>query len=184
MNYYPPLEWQEYIEELDGFPGYYLTDHGRVFSYTPATGYVELSQRLHRGYMRFNVMKDGKTSTLYTHRAVALQWISSSPGLVVNHKDEDKTNNYLDNLEWVTPKQNVNYGTGRARATISRKKFGSTEVLQLDLDGKLIKEWKSAAEIARTHHYRYHTICEAIQNYPCEFNGYLWRRKDIRKSST
>ena len=177
------LRWREDIEELEGFPGYYLTDQGRVFSYTPHTGYTELKQRMHKGYKRFNVVKDGKTSTLYTHRAVAHQWLPSSKGLVVNHKDEDKTNNRLDNLEWVTITQNRNYGTGVARSIVSRKKFTSTEVLQLDLDGKLVKEWKSAAEIARVNHYRYNTVCGVIQDYPCEFKGYLWKRKTLKSSS-
>lgn len=35
--------------------------------------------------------------------------------LQVNHKDENKHNNCLDNLEWLTPKENVNYGTGIAK---------------------------------------------------------------------
>ena len=181
MNYYPPLEWQEYIEELEGFPDYYLTDHGRVFHWTEVSGYVELSQRLHRGYLRVNVSKDGETVTLSVHRLVAETWLGKPKGLWVNHKDEDKTNNRLDNLEWVTITQNRNYGTGVARSIVSRKKFTSTEVLQLDLDGNVIKEWSSAKAIHLGMHIRYNTIKWAIQTYPLECNGYLWVRKDLYK---
>lgn len=175
------LRWREDIEELEGYPGYYLTDQGRVFSYTPHTGYRELKQRIHKGYMRFNVVKDGKTSTLYTHRAVANQWLPSRPGLMVNHKDEDKTNNRLDNLEWVTASKNRTHGTAIARTTAARKKYKSTKVLQLDLDGNVIKEWSSAKAIHLGMHIRYNTIKWAIQAYPLECNGYLWVRKDLYK---
>ena len=175
------LRWREDIEELEGFPDYYLTDQGRVFSYTPHTGYKELKQRMHKGYMRFNVVKGGKTSTLYTHRAVANQWLPSRPGLMVNHKDEDKTNNRLDNLEWVTASQNRTHGTAIARSTAYRKKYKSNKVLQLTTEGKLVKEWNSAMDIQRSLSIGYPTIIWAIQSYPLECNGYLWVRKGLYK---
>lgn len=181
MNYYPPLEWQEYIEEMEDYPDYFLTDHGRVFHWTEASGYVELSQRLHRGYLRVNVSKNGETVTLSVHRLVAETWLGKPKGLWVNHIDEDKTNNKLSNLEWVTASQNRTHGTSIARSTATRKKYRSTKVLQLTTEGKLVKEWNSAKDIHKALSIRYGTIKWAIQSYPLECNGYLWVRKDLYK---
>lgn len=62
----------------------------------------------------------------------------------VNHKDEDKLNNCVDNLEWCDAKYNVNYGTGKYRKTLSRR----IPVLQFTLDGVFIREHDSATEAA------------------------------------
>ena len=62
----------------------------------------------HRGYQIINVMVNGKRIGLGVHTAIAMAFCSGfSPDLQVNHKDGNKTNNQADNLEWVTPKENV-----------------------------------------------------------------------------
>ena len=65
-----------------------------------------------RGYQNVILCKNGKTKTFTMHRLVAIAFLYNSDNLPeVNHKDEDKTNNCVDNLEWCTAKYNVNYGT-------------------------------------------------------------------------
>ena len=69
-----------------------------------------------RGYLRTVLKKDNKESSKYIHRLVAEAFILNVDGLpAVNHKDEDKTNNSVDNLEWCTAKYNNNYGTKNER---------------------------------------------------------------------
>jgi hypothetical protein len=68
----------------------------------------------------------------------------------VNHKDECKTNNELDNLEWCTQKYNVNYGVG----SIAR----NSKVLQFDLNGCLIKEWDSMKQAEEKIGIKYQSI--------------------------
>ena len=67
----------------------------------------------------------------------------------VNHKDEDKSNNCVSNLEWITPKDNCNYGTRNRKVALSKNK----PVLQLSLEGDLIREWESAHEVERVLGY-------------------------------
>ena len=63
------------------------------------------------GYVGLRLCKDGKGENVYIHRLVAKAFIPNPDNLLdVNHKDENKKNNRADNLEWVTRKENINYG--------------------------------------------------------------------------
>lgn len=64
-----------------------------------------------RGYCTVRLCKDGNYKYYFVHRLVAEAFIpNDDKTLEVNHKDEDKLNNYAFNLEWVTRKENMNYG--------------------------------------------------------------------------
>ena len=68
------------------------------------------------GYLKCVLSKGGKQRTVYIHRLVATAFIPNPDGLPqVNHRDEDKTRNVVDNLEWCTSKYNVNYGSAQER---------------------------------------------------------------------
>lgn len=65
-----------------------------------------------RGYQNVVLCKNGKTKTFSMHRLVAIAFLDNSNNLQqVNHKDEDKTNNCVYNLEWCDATYNNNYGT-------------------------------------------------------------------------
>ena len=69
------------------------------------------------GYLLCGLSKNGIVKNKYIHRLVAEAFIERPDGLYeVNHKDEDKTNNNVDNLEWCDATYNVNYGTRNIRA--------------------------------------------------------------------
>ena len=67
----------------------------------------------------------------------------------MNHKDENKSNNSVDNLEWCTVEYNNTYGTRLERMSKTRSKA----IRQLSLEGDLIKVWESASEVARVLGY-------------------------------
>lgn len=68
------------------------------------------------GYMTIGLTKEGKQSVFFVHRLVAKAFLSNINDLpCVNHKDEDKTNNCVDNLEWCSYEYNNNYGTAIER---------------------------------------------------------------------
>ena len=111
---------------VPGYEGYYEVDNlGRVFSvdriirvndngriYDKPVHGVLLKQTNHsQGYKTVALTKNGKTKQEYVHRIVASTFIPNPDNLpVVNHKDEDKTNNFVDNLEWCTVSYNNTYG--------------------------------------------------------------------------
>ena len=129
---------KEIISSIDGFTGvfkpvkgyeglYYITEDGRVYSSIQnkwLKTYVD-----HQGYPRVNLQSEKK----YIHRLVAEAFIPNIDNLpVVNHKDENKFNYSIDNLEWCTYKYNNNYGTAieRTRKTkASQKKINKSELL-------------------------------------------------------
>lgn len=75
------------------------------------------------GYLQVCLYKNGKGKNFYIHRLVAETYIDNPDNKPqVNHKDEDKTNNNVNNLEWVTVKENNNYGTHSERAGKAHRK--------------------------------------------------------------
>ena len=84
--------------------------------------------------------------TLYVHRLVAQAFIPNPDNLPeVNHKDEDTTNNRVDNLEWCSSKYNSNYGVG----SLVRYQQKSYRVARIDKDGNILREYPSLLEAAR-----------------------------------
>lgn len=70
-----------------------------------------------KGYVRIDLSNGGVRKRFLIHRLVATAFLPNPKNLPqVNHKDENKTNNCADNLEWCTNDYNINYGTGRIRA--------------------------------------------------------------------
>lgn len=100
------------------------------------------------GYMLVSLSKQGERKTKSIHRLVAQAFIPNPKSFpFINHKDENKTNNHVDNLEWCTPKYNVNYGTGRKRAKATHnlnKIKGKTEI-----DKALLKTHISKTALAQ-----------------------------------
>ena len=110
------------------------------------------------GYLYVNFCKNNKVKKHKIHRLVATAFIPNLYNLPeVNHIDEDKTNNRVDNLEWCTSKQNCNHGTRNERIADALRgmkcpyvtEAKSKKVLQLTLDGKIVREWSSTKECGR-----------------------------------
>ena len=112
-----------------------------------------------QGYLTVTLHINGKTVRIFVHRLVAMAFIPNPENLpCVNHKDEVKTNNNVDNLEWCTREYNNNYGTRNERISIANKgnftpKMGKhlnevkdamkTPVAQFDKDGHFIRAYES-----------------------------------------
>ena len=77
------------------------------------------------GYLRVNIYKNGKQKTRFIHRLVAGAFVPNpNPNgySEINHRDENKVNNYANNLEWCTREYNNNHGTRSERSSQSRSK--------------------------------------------------------------
>ena len=107
---------------------------------------LKLAVQKESGYLFCVLSKNGNTKGYRVHRLVAETFIPNPNNYkCVNHKDENKSNNKLENLEWCTHKYNNNYGTKPIRIA----KGNSKKVNQYDLKGNFIKQWESLIEAER-----------------------------------
>lgn len=110
------LNFMEIYKNINGFEGLYqVSNKGNVKSLVNNKGVARekvLKPVIGNGYKRVRLFKD-KTSKLYAvHRLVANAFLPNPHNYpCVNHKDECRTNNNVENLEWCTYKYNSNYGT-------------------------------------------------------------------------
>lgn len=97
---------------------YYISNKGRVFSEYKGLMAV-LTNRAGYKYIRMKILINGQYiyKQQFIHRLVAFYFCEGyKKGLVVNHKDENPGNNNCDNLEWITQKENCNYGNRNIKA--------------------------------------------------------------------
>lgn len=98
-----------------------------------------------RGYVSVHLTHKGNTHKVWVHRLVATAFIANPNNYtVVNHKDENPSNNHVKNLEWCSMKYNVNYGTALTR----RRKTISRPVNQYMLDGTFVATYQSITDAA------------------------------------
>jgi len=134
----PEEEWRDVLgfEEL-----YQVSNLGKVR--TIKNGEAEMSQQENRnGYMTVHLRNKGVERRAMVHRLVAEAFISNPDELRdVNHKNGDKSDNRVENLEWVTHLDNM---------THSFRELGKNvrHIVQLSLDGVLIDRWNSITEAA------------------------------------
>lgn len=144
-----------------------------------------LKPELHaNGYLYVMLCKNGKHKKYKISRLVAQTFISNPAHLsVVNHKDENKLNNCVDNLEWCTQKYNVNYSIKRhpQRWTTLKKKLIAENKKQqkpiacIDETGKMVKTFSSLHEAERKFHIPCSNISSCLHHRLKTAGGYRWK---------
>ena len=156
--------WKTAIVNGEPWENYQVSNFGQILSLNyNKTGKPKLLKpgKNKQGYPTVILVKDGKKKTCRVHRLVAETFIPNPDNLPqVNHKiegDEGKTMNFVffnedgtidkerTTIEWVTAKENTNYGTRNERSAKTKSK----PVLQFTLDGILVKEWSSTRDCGR-----------------------------------
>lgn len=136
------------------------------------------------GYRHYLLHKDGKRQDLRANRLVAMAFIPNPDNLpYVNHKDENKLNNRVENLEWCTAEYNVNYATAPERR---RQNDGTIKaVCQYDMDGNFIAKHRSINDAKRAIGARQHsTIVQCCQKIRLSYKGFIWLYADDVNSLT
>ena len=155
------------MKDIKNYEGLYaITSCGKVWSYRSK---IFLKPQVEKnGYLTVGLYKNGQKKVYFIHRLVSEAYIPNLEGLPqVNHKDENKANNCLQNLEWCDASYNINYGT--------RNEKIKKPILQYDLDGNFIREWPSATDVGIEV---CGNICNCLKGRQKTAYGYKWKYKN------
>ena len=174
-------EWKD----IEGYEGIYqVSNYGNIRRVDSIVKYdnekeVHYNSKLLKpikqgnGYYYINLNYKGIGKTFRVHRLVAKAFIQNPDNLpIINHKNEDKADNRVENLEWCTYKYNSNYGTlPRKRDEISKNI--SKTVLQLTPNGSIVKKWDSTMECGRNGYSQSH-IVQCCNGKRKTHKGFKW----------
>ena len=149
------------MKDVVGYEGLYaVTSCGKVWSYRNEC-FLEPKDN-GKGYLFVNLCKNGKKKKYYVHRLVAMAYLPNPDNLPqVDHIDNDKTHNYVNNLQWITHKDNV-------------RKSCNKPILQFSLDGEFIREWESTIDVGKEVRSQ---ICDCLKGRQKSALGYIWKYK-------
>lgn len=169
-------EWEDVPEEkwrdVLGFEELYqVSSFGNVR--TIKKGEAEMSQQENRnGYMTVHLRDKGVERRAMVHRLVAEAFIPNPDGLRdVNHKNGDKSDNRVENLEWVSHSDNM---------THSFRELGQNvrHIVQLDLDNNFIERWNSIVEASEATGICRTDIGECCRGNRKHTKGYKWKYEE------
>lgn len=126
-------------------------------------------------YLTVHLRKNKKSKYFLVHRLVAQAFIPNPNNYpCVNHKDENKQNNCVENLEWFTYSYNSNYGTRNQKIS----KNGRKPINQYTLQGEFLKKWSGIVEINQQLGFLPSGISSCCSGRYKSSNGFLWRYAD------
>lgn len=159
-------EWRK----IEGYDNYEVSNYGKVrsldYNRTGETRIMKPSYNTDM-YLQVKLRKDRKYRNFQVHRLVAQSFLPNPDNLPqVNHKNENKEDNRVENLEWCTNQYNVDYSL-------------SKPVLQFSQDGNFIQEFKSTNEASRQTGIIQQNISQCCngKGYHHTAGGYIWKFK-------
>lgn len=169
----------EHWKDVNGYEGLYqVSDCGRVRN--NQSGKILRPCEHRSGYLSVMLYKDKHPRRHFIHRIVASAFLENTDSCeFVNHKDEIKGNNNVDNLEWCSKEYNMRYGTICERIS-ARRGHGARarrKVLQMGVSGEIINVWESIALAARETGTARTSIFECCNGIHRTANGFAWAYK-------
>ena len=200
-----------------GYDGYEVSSLGRVKSLERTiirnnNKKLPLSEKILKptknkdGYLYINLCKDGKRKMFTVHRLVCLTFLENPLNLpCINHKDENKENNHISNLEFCTYQYNNSYGTkperlskahkGKQLSEEHKRKLSTTKkgknhpmfgkispkripILQFTKDMVFVKEFDSAKSASIELNIIRENIIACCKNKRKSAGGYIWKYKE------
>lgn len=185
-------KWKD-IPSLEG--RYQASSKGRIRSLDTITnnhrqlrrGKIRKLNKDKDGYLHVSIIQNGKTIFPFVHRLVAMTFIPNPNNFPqINHKDECKENNCIENLEWCDANYNTNYGTRNIRTSKSLKKLNlhrtnAIPILQIDKKTRqIVKTYNSIDEAVKANGFstRSHiSECCSEKSKRKSAYGFMWRYK-------
>lgn len=150
--------------DVVGYEGLYgVTSCGKVYSYKRKKF---LKPWECCGYLYVALYKNNETRKFRVHRLVAEAYLENPDNLPeVHHKDHNRTNNCLGNLEWIAKADNVREATSKA-------------IYQFNLAGNLIRVWPSISEASRETCIDGSSISKCARGKYKTAGGFIWRYEE------
>ena len=193
--------WKD-IKNYEGL--YQISNLGRVKSLERKVknknGYRVVNEKIlkpilnNKGYYTYGLRKNSKLEQFLLHRLIGENFLENKNNYpCINHKDGNKLNNNIDNLEWCTYEHNVKeaFRLGLNTYTFQKNfkhnywigKFGkehncSKSVLQYDMNENLINEWDSITNASRETNINYYSISNNCRGKQKQAGGFIWKFKE------
>ena len=164
---------------LKNYPGYLVYPSGKIFSLktNKFLKFGNVGRKNNDSFYKVVVLKNylEQVETVRVHRLVAEAFLPNPNNYpCVNHKDETRINNHVDNLEWCSYSYNNTYGTVKERCVKTYSKNHSRPVEMLSLSGEFLKTFKSVKEAALFIKGTVSSIERALNKTRKTAYGYIW----------
>lgn len=185
---------KEIWKDIEGYEGLYqVSNYGKVkrlkrkiknqyiFKYEKITNNILKGHKIQKGYIQVRLInQNGESKSFLIHRLVAQAFIPNPNNYPqINHKDENKENNKVDNLEWCNCYYNNNYGTKKERLSIIQKsiirEYRNKRVAQYDLNMNKINEFKSITEAHKITNINLANISSCCLNNRKTAGKFIWK---------
>lgn len=163
----------EIWKDITNYEGLYqVSNTGKIKSFHNDENGKIINPHISRGYAFISLSKNGKRTHYLVHRLVANAFIPNPNGYKeINHIDENKLNNAINNLEWCTREYNMAYGSARIRQGISC----GNPVEQMVLDDTPIAKYCSVETAAKINNLDPSSIIKCCKGSRKHAGGYRWR---------
>ena len=157
------------------YSNYEIYDGGKIWSYKRSK-FLKPST-LPNGYQKVTLTdNEGNGKSYYIHRIV-WESVTGSPipdGMQINHLSEVKTENFFENLQLVSPKQNSNYGSRNERIRKAKINGNHSKSVGAFKDGKIVMRFQSTKEAERQG-YKHSAVSACCNGKIKTYKGYIWK---------
>lgn len=161
--------WKD-IKDYEGL--YQVSSKGRVKSFHKGQEKIIKSYSSEDKYILVHLYKNHKMKMFLVHRLVAIAFIPNTENLPeVNHRDEDKSNNCVENLEWCDRRYNINYGERNKKVSESQSK----KIDQYTKTGDFVRTWNSIIEVERTLGIAHQHISKCCRGRLKSAGNFVWK---------